>query len=377
MIHDLSLNTSERGISDYFSYDSNLDSQDENTIKVSEIIPSSQINQKKYIQMTLFEHQTFHSLKLSLDKKYEINGLTLRYRLKNWEKIQYMAIGFNLDDEFFHIKISHPTEENWQTFTVGFNDLIFQIQNKFKQIPKTLEVNDFCVKIKGQTNSGGAILDIQKFSFWNEPDTQKGKWIESVQNKPLNRDLVQKIYNYQVKSLKNSVEVSQQYFDNGSCPIVKNIRWSDKTQKPENLESVNTYRYSWHALHHVANMIIYANSQFSPKGITESKKFAEYWIKDSWEKVEEDFKFMWYDHGVAERQFSLIMLYNESIEKPFDLGFINKIKEILLIQGRLLESEIFYASHQVGRYHNHAMFQDLALIVTALCFQIMSFQKDG
>ena len=46
MIHDLSLNTSERGISDYFSYDSNLDSQDENTIKVSEIIPSSQINQK-------------------------------------------------------------------------------------------------------------------------------------------------------------------------------------------------------------------------------------------------------------------------------------------------------------------------------------------
>ena len=61
--------------------------------------------------MTLFEHQTFHSLKLSLDKKYEITGLTLRYRLKNWEKIQYMAIGFNLDDEFFHIKISHPTEE--------------------------------------------------------------------------------------------------------------------------------------------------------------------------------------------------------------------------------------------------------------------------
>ena len=140
MLHDLSLNTSERGFSDYFSYDSNLDSHDENTIKVSEIIPSSQINQKKYIQMTLFEHQTFHSLKLSLDKKYEINGLTLRYRLKNWEKIQYMAIGFNLDDEFFHIKISHPTEENWQTFTVGFNDLIFQIQNKFKQIPRTQEL---------------------------------------------------------------------------------------------------------------------------------------------------------------------------------------------------------------------------------------------
>ena len=42
---------------------------------------------------------------------------------------------------------------------------------------------------------------------------------------------------------------------------------------------------------------------------------------------------MWYDHGVAERQFSLIMLYHESIEKPFDLGFIDKIKEILLIQG--------------------------------------------
>ena len=54
---------------------------------------------------------------------------------------------------------------------------------------------------------------------------------------------------------------------------------------------------------------------------------------------------------------------------------MNSLKKIILLQGRLLESEIFYARNQVSRYHNHAMFQDVALIVTALSFSKLNCSK--
>ena len=99
-------------------------------------------------------------------------------------------------------------------------------------------------------------------------------------------------------------------------------------------------------------------------------------MNDSWLVPDEDLRFAWYDHGTAERQLSMVMLYHElSNSKEIDEKYLQKLKKIILLQGRLLESEIFYARNQVNRYHNHAMFQDVALIVTALSFTKVSCTK--
>ncbi len=375
MSHDLLLSTSERILSDYFDYSANILDLKNNKVDVKKIQSSSTFKQNKYIEFSVSKKHSFHSFRVIFKKAFQINGLSLRYRLKGWGRIQYMAVGFNINSEYFHIKISHPVEGNWNTLSFNITDLCFMIQKKFSHLSDNLTVDDLCIKIKGEPKEEQAFFDILKFSLWREPHETNNIWIQDVEHKKVSNDLIEKIHNYQTKSLKNSIEVCESYFKNGTCPIVKSVDWEDKTKKPQILETVNTFRYSWHALHHVANMIIFGNSQNSKKVINEAMVFAQNWINLSWDNVEKDVKFMWYDHGVAERQLSLIMLYHEANINNFSEDFIAKVKEIILLQGRLLESEIFYASHQVQKYHNHAMFQDLALLITALSFRNESFSN--
>lgn len=375
MSHDLSISISERKLASNYYYSANLLDLKNNSIELNTIQSSSIIKQNKYIEFKASKNHSFHSFRMIFKKSIEMNGLSLRYRLNNWERIQYMAVGFNVNSEYFHIKISHPLEGNWSTFSFSIMDLCSKIQNKFSDLPDKLVVDDLCVKIKGEPKEGGAIFDILKFSLWHEPIETRNNWISIVEHKKINNNLIEKIHSYQTKSLKNSTEVCKSYFENGTCPIVKSVDWEDKSKKPKILQEVNTYRYSWHALHHVANMIIFGNSQNSKKIIDVARVFAKNWINLSWDNTEEDQKFMWYDHGVAERQLSLIMLYHEANVNNFKEEFIDKLKQIILLQGRLLESEVFYASHQTDKYHNHAMFQDLALLITALSFRNESFSN--
>ena len=368
MSHDLEPFMIERKTNQKLYFDSNLSSVKSNDLELTRINCSGTHKQHKYIEAKFDDTRQFHTVNTLFANKYLINGVTVRFRLENWKSIDYIALGFHVDKRFIHLKITNPLQKKWQTVTFGINDLVFLIQNGFEKNPHNLSVNDFSIKIKGQSGNEHGRLDLLKVCLWDEEESSISSWFQGHESKKLGETFINRIHEYQTKSLKNSVEASELFYSEGSCTIVKNLPWHDKSKQPEKLQDVNTYRYSWHALHHVAKMILYGNYKSTKQPLLDALDFVRNWMNVSWHQQEIDTKFMWYDHGVAERQLSLIMMYHECLKNDIGKENLDDIKKILMLQGRLLESEAFYASHQVSRYHNHAMFQDVALIITSLTF---------
>jgi len=364
-MHDLEPCLSERELVSKFIFDANVNS--DNELQLLKTVGCNDVKHNKFLQFNITEDNDFHAVKTVFRSQHKINGVGLRFMITGWDEIKYLAIGFNHKGSFVHLKISHPLQNEWQSEVFSIHDLIYKIQNSFLELESTMVTDNFSIKIKGKPNADGAKINILQVALFNE-FTDKNKWIEAVEEKNIPLKLMDHILTYQRSALKNSVEACEQHYTDGSCPIVKNIPWADKSGYPEELLTVNTYRYSWHALHHVSKMILFGLYSENQQPVLDARDFTNSWMEKSWYEIEVDKKFMWYDHGVAERQFSLIMMYYQALNLAKDIPFAKSIKKIILLQGRLLESGAFYASHQNQRYHNHAMFQDVALIVTALSF---------
>ena len=339
-------------------------------MKLLRVVSNGQIKQNKIIQVHCEKFQTFHSVTVRFTRSYIASGISVRYRIRNWENIQYAAIGTNADGEFHHVKITNPVKEQWQVVSFSFKDVAYLIQNDFVS-RDGLELSDLSIKLKSDSLADNSTIEISEIEFWEEESVDD--WLNLSHHERFRWKLVERIHSYQTSSIKNYVASCEKFFDEGSCPIVKNLDWPDQNKKPPDLDAVNTYRYSWHALHHVASLVLYSKIKELDEAIDFAKQFSMNWIEQSWINPDDDVKFCWYDHGTAERQLSLLMIYHEAVnKKDTDYDYLDKLKKLILLQGRLLESEIFYARNQVDRYHNHAMFQDVALIVTGLAFRNIS-----
>jgi hypothetical protein len=364
-MHDLDPFLSERELVSKLIFDANVNSNSD--LQLLNTVGGNDVKHNKFLQFNITEDNDFHAVKTVFSAQHKINGVGLRFMLNGWDEIKYLAIGFNHKGSFVHLKISHPLQNVWQSEVFSIHDLIYKIQNSFLELEPAMLTDNFSIKIKGKPSADGAKINVLQIAFFNEV-ADKDKWIEEVDERAISDKLMDHIVTYQSSSLKNSVEACEQHYNDGSCPIVKNIPWADKSSPPEGLLAVNTYRYSWHALHHVSKMILFGLHSENQQPVLDAGDFTKSWMEKSWYEIETDKKFMWYDHGVAERQLSLIMMYHQAINSKKELPFFKNLKKIILLQGRLLESGAFYASHQNQRYHNHAMFQDVALIVTALSF---------
>jgi len=368
-MHELSHYLSERAIIKSYNYSANLLDEKKNTLPLFRTVSNGDIKQNKFIQVTCNNSDGFYSVTLRFTKEYLVHGIAIRYRIRNWNGIKYLAVGCNFSGKFHHVKVTNPLQEKWQTVFFSFNDLSYLIQNDFKGHTEGLNIKEISLKVKGEANPKESFIDILDVNIWSEDTDNINSWIDIENHNAIRNNVVDKVHDYQTSSLKNYIKACEQFYQDGSCPIVKNLHWPDQNNKPPDLIEVNTYRYSWHALHHVANMILFSKIKASPGGIEYARKFTESWIENSWLTPDEDVRFTWYDHGTAERQMSLLMIYHECIRSGKNDGdLLDKIKELSAIQGRLLESEIFYARNQLERHHNHAMFQDVALIITALSF---------
>lgn len=367
--------TSERKIEKKYYFNSNVKKADKNTLRQFRVVSNGDVRQNKFIQAKADKQQNFHSLTIRFRETVEVSGLSIRFRLRNWSNIQYLAIGSNVDGEFRHVKITNPKVGTWQVISFSYEDLSYQIQNGFVG-NRSLSINDISVKLKANMPTNESFMEILEVAFWTEEEKSQTNWMQIDDHQRLRWKLIDRIHDYQTSSIKHYSKSCERFFADGTCPIVKNLYWPNQDKKPPELNEVNTYRYSWHALHHVASLILYSKLNGRGEAVDFAKKFANNWMNDSWLVPDEDIRFAWYDHGTAERQLSMVMLYHElSNSEEIDEIYLQKLKKIILLQGRLLESEIFYARNQINRYHNHAMFQDVALIVTALSFTKVSCTK--
>lgn len=293
------------------------------------------------------------------------NGVSARFRLRGWEAVRYVAIGYTHENTFRHVKITNAARGNWIDFSIGHHDIAYGLQNNWES-PAVEQIEDIRLYINGTPSADGANLDVEKLWCWREKE--QNNTVMPLELTPVSSELLSVIYDYLHKCFRTVEEQAQQFLKEGACPLYGEVmlNWSANSPLPDELATVGTYQFSWHALHPATILMLYARSSGTAAPLYAARELVTNWLERSYFQVDENKKFAWYDHGTAERLIAMILMWSVGVEQKFDARFMTRLKSAIFRHAQLLDSELFYASHQPTRYHNHAWFQDIALMATAL-----------
>ncbi len=308
--------------------------------------------------------QGAYQLKLLVPEPLELaNGITIRYRISGWDDLRYLAIGHTIKEGFRHVKIVNPAEDDWTTFSIGYQDLAFGLKNNWQK-PCPEKISDIRLYIIATPSSSGAKIEMSWASTWLEQDGQQFDWEQAK----LNIDLNNALKKYFIHCNPYIHEQVESFLSTGDCPLtgLKKLSWSTHLPQPDGLQESGTYRYLWHAMHLVISMMVQAKNSDTTAPIYAARDYINTWLERSFFCPDPDIKYTWYDHGTAERLLAFLFMRGIGIEQCFDYRFMSRLEYAIYMHAQLLESEVFYASHQPTRYHNHAWFQDLALIAVGV-----------
>lgn len=313
-----------------------------------------------------------HQVSFILPDKYRANGLAAKIRLCNWSSIRYLAFGYTCQAGFRHIKVVNPPQDQWFTVSLVHGSIAYGIQNDWDHPPAT-EIPDVRIYLKGEPLSGGGV-EVEHFICWEEADrpvttrTTCTLPLMLPPTKLVSEDLLNALYGYLRKCFRHVEKQAKSLMQDGQCPLYGEVQldWPLDQVLPDMLSTVGTYAFSWHSLHPASILMVYAKDTGNDAAVFAAREMVTNWLDHNYYAPTSDKKYAWYDHGTAERQMAFILMWAEGVRRGFDQRFMSRLGGVILRHAELLESEQFYASHQPTRYHNHAWFQDLALMATAL-----------
>lgn len=298
---------------------------------------------------------------------FDANGMSVAFRLRNWKSIRYLAIGYTYEGKFKNVRLAKPLKEQWSDFSIGFGDLAFGLQNNW-QFEERTKITDIRLYLSASTEESGACIDIKHISLWEE--TPNAIALQEYADTTRDTNVQNAMLSYMQKSFRNTDKQAQAFLEQGLCPLYGEtlLAWDDDKPLPNSLLSNGTYRFSWHSLHPATILTVYAHKTNDQMAVMAARDFISLWLERSYYNVDEDQKFAWYDHGTAERLMAFLLFYMQN-EKTLDKRFSERLRVAIFRHAQLLSSELFYAYHQPMRYHNHAWFQDIALMCVALTFR--------
>lgn len=323
--------------------------------------------QPELVTATFSGPEGSYQLRMKTKLSERANGLTVRFKLSGWERIKYLAVGYSHENAFRHVKIVNVRQEEWTEFSIGHADLAFKLQNRWEAVSQ-YSISDVRLYVRGTPGDGGATLAADLVACWGEIGPAPSWVLEWDGRTKVSKELLDIIYEYQRKCFKSPHSLAEAYLLRGDCPLFGEtlLPWASEEAMPEGLGSVGTYRFSWHALHPAVILLLYARDKQQISPVFAARDLVASWLDRSYFAVDADQKFAWYDHGTAERLVALLLMWATGLEMGFDRRFMSRLRQAIYRHAQLLASVLFYASHQPTRYHNHAWFQDIALIVAAL-----------
>lgn len=306
------------------------------------------------------------------------NGVSVRFRLRGWKTLRYVGVGYTHENVFRHVKITNAARGQWVEFSIGHGDIAFGLQNDWTSPPDT-EIGDIRLYLRGTPGIDGAILDVQKLWCWREVESKPEEWFSSGRADkangssgtalaPVSQKLLNVVYAYLGKCFRFAEMQAKTFLAEGSCPLYGEtvLMWHNEKALPNDLTTVGTYQFSWHALHPATILMVYARDSGELSPLFAAREFVTNWLDRSYFQADPNKKFAWYDHGTAERLLAMLLMWAVGVEHKFDHRFMTRLRLAIFRHGQLLDSELFYASHQATRYHNHAWFQDITLMAAAL-----------
>ncbi len=294
-----------------------------------------------------------------------VNGLGVHVELGGWEDISYIAVGFRDGKKYHHVKAANPRQGKYFGFCVGFNDLAWGWSNSW-DMPESRKLDELRFYIKGKPGNG-AYCKLNKAWIWQESEASEYIWREHGR---ASEQMLSVLNAYQQDYYPNFSKQAQEYLSAGTCPLAGDtqLQWPVNKRLPPEIGSTGTWQYSWHALHPATFLMLNAQQKQCMPSLMAARDFVVQWLADSFDRPDINKKYAWYDHGVAERVLALLMLHILGQKHQFDVRFMSRLAYAIYRHAQLLASEVFYACHQPIRYHNHAWFQDLALMAVAAAF---------
>lgn len=333
---------------------------------------------RNHIECNFQGEEGTYQFRFKLPKSQLSNGVSARFRLHGWKSLRYVGVGYTHQNVFRHVKITNAARDQWIDFSIGHGDIAFGLQNEWANPPAT-EINDIRIYLRGTPSDDGATLDVEKLWCWRETESKPETWFSNHrENKtctqdvapltPVRPELLDIVYAYLNKCFRSSEAQAQLFLTGGCCPLYGEtaLVWPSEQVLPNDLDKVGTYQFSWHALHPATILMVSSRESGELSPIFSAREFVTNWLDRSYFQPDANKKFAWYDHGTAERLLALVLMWAVGVEHKFDYRFMVRLRSAIFRHGQLLDSELFYASHQPTRYHNHAWFQDIALMATAL-----------
>lgn len=327
---------------------------------------------------------------IKLDHIEELSGTAACIKLEKWERIDYIALGVMTGREFKHIKINHIRQNIETLIEVSLHGLAYKIQNGFF-LPVTLPCDSIRIFIKGMPAKETAALSIFDAVVFNEGEKEDFRLTFEDKNYPFSQfksafkdyrsqmvaisDLRKALLDYDKRVFPDFKKSAEFYLEGNGLSLAKYADIS--VPIIESLINViqdnNTLRYSYHALNHINSLLMLFECTHDDTALYSARELLSVWESANFSSnAPEDARYTWYDHGTAERLLVMVRFWSIGIDKKFDTRFMGRLLYMIKQHADLLANESFYARNQNYRYHNHGLFQDIALLATSLAFPFIT-----
>ena len=311
-------------------------------------------------------------------------GLKFNFRISGWKQIKYLAYGWvDPQGKYWHIKITKPRMNTWISEDIIPGSVMFSISNNW-QIPESGQKIAYVkIFIKGKPMPEGGVVELQAVEsitsqlvkndfllsvdgrFCKFSDSGRGRWWRNADFHKVSPEIVDVLDKY-IRTLWPTYKQDADYFiQTGGVSLsgMPTMAWSTRSQLPKSLNEYTTMRYLWHALNPVSVMIQAYKDTNKISYLYTARDFTSKWIDRNFYQKPADVKYAWYDHGTSTRLMAFLMLWDVGMQEGFDNRFMSRLLDAIYHHGQLLVKEAFYARNQIMRHHNHAVFQDVALLL--------------
>lgn len=326
---------------------------------------------------------------IKLDQSQELSGMAACLKLENWERIDYIALGLVSNREFKHIKINHFRQNIATIVEMSLHSLAYKIQNGFS-LPVTLNCDSIRIFIKGVPEKNHAKLSVHEAVIFDEGEDDdfrltlqgenylfsdfKSFWKQNKISTAASNNLRKALLEYDKRVFPDYLNSADFYLrgDGLSLTKIADISLNITEALQNKIQENNTVRYSYHGLNHI-NSLLMAYETLADDALlyTARELFSVWETVNFYSNGPEDERYTWYDHGTGERLLVMTRFWSIGVEKNFDVRFMGRLLYMIKQHADLLANEFFYSRNQNYRYHNHGLFQDIALLGASIAFSFI------
>ncbi|KGM11448.1 heparinase II/III domain-containing protein [Cellulomonas carbonis] len=266
-----------------------------------------------------------------------------------------------MDGTFRHVKARHILQTSWFEIAAADHDLVTRLQNAWPDW-ESGPADDVRIYVNGTPGEGGAVAEVAWAGAWTGDGYLPAT--PTTTGHPRRREVLDALSTYLWQKNPTLEADIRRFLTHGDYPVLSGVHlpWSTSASLPDGLMSVSTYRYIWHSLYPAAYMLLFADKHSDASARSAANRIVMEWLTRSYYGVDPDTRYAWYDHGTAERLITLLLTRSGLDPTNSDRRTRDQLDEAIVAHAFLLESEAFYAANQRERFHNHAWFQDLALL---------------